>query len=194
MRESIACGLLIACAALFPSQNAAGEEPSRRIVPARRSPQTVGQGTGAHGKPPIRQKQRAHVSSRNAPTRSPANVRPERPSKSQPEWKGGFTAPVDPPTSVARGVESSGEIAPAVTTEPETSDETPVEADQGAFLLPVWSPGFWAMPPGGLTRYLFPSRDFVNPDETLVGTPTGPLGRETDWALHLATLATRPRE
>jgi len=41
------------------------------------------------------------------------------------------------------------------------------EADEGAFLLPTWDRGFWAMPPGGLTRNLIPPRGFINPDETI---------------------------
>jgi len=41
------------------------------------------------------------------------------------------------------------------------------DADEGAFLLPTWDRGFWAMPPGGLTRNLIMPRGFINPDETI---------------------------
>ena len=44
-------------------------------------------------------------------------------------------------------------------------------ADDDAFLRPVWHRGFWVMPPGGLTRYLIPSRVFINPDVTLAPGP-----------------------
>lgn len=169
MREPLACGLLIACAAIFPSQNAAGEEPSRRIVSAYGSPNTVGRATRARGNAAIRPKRRANVPSMNAPTWPPANVRPARPLNTQPAMKGGQSAPVDPPVPVGHGVESFGEIAIDVSADSDKSDATPMEADQDAFLLPVWSPGFWAMPPGGLTRYLFPPRAFVDPDQILMG-------------------------
>jgi hypothetical protein len=168
MREPIACGLLIACAALFPSQNAAGEEPSRRIVPARGSPNTVGRATRARGNASIPPKRRANVPSLNTPTRSPANVRPVPPLNTQPARMGGNPVDAELPRIGGQTVDSLDEIAITVTVDSDKSDVTPVKADQCAFLLPVWSPGFWAMPPGGLTRYLFPSRNFVNPDQTLI--------------------------
>jgi hypothetical protein len=37
----------------------------------------------------------------------------------------------------------------------------------GAFLRPTWDRGFWAMPPGGLTRFLLPAPGFINPEDTL---------------------------
>jgi len=43
--------------------------------------------------------------------------------------------------------------------------------DDGAFLLPIWNRGFWGMPPGGLTRYLLPSRAIINIDEVPVQDP-----------------------
>ncbi len=182
MREPIACGLLIACAAVFPSQNAACEEPSHRIMPTRGSPNTVGRATGARYNPPNPPKCRTHVPTLKAPTRSPANVRPERPSNTRPTMKDGTSAPVDPPVPVGHGVESVGEVAITVTAEPDKSDATPVEADRSAFLLPTWSPGFWAMPPGGLTRYLFPSRQFVNPDQAFMSATNDidAISRATD--------------
>ena len=39
--------------------------------------------------------------------------------------------------------------------------------DEDAFLRPTWDPGFWVMPPGGLTRFLWPSPGVINPEETL---------------------------
>ena len=39
--------------------------------------------------------------------------------------------------------------------------------DEGWFLRPTWDRGFWVMPPGGLTRFLWPSPGFINPEETL---------------------------
>jgi len=38
-------------------------------------------------------------------------------------------------------------------------------------LLPIWNRGFWGMPPGGLTRYLIPSRAIINIDEAPVQDP-----------------------
>ena len=172
MREPIACGLLIACAALFPAQFAASEEPFRRIVPARGSPNQVGRATRAHGKSPIPRKQRAIVPSMNAPTRWPANVRPEWPLNSQPVWKGGKPAPVDPPMPVGNGVESFGEIVPAVTAEPDKSEAAPAEADQSAFLLPILMPSdYWKNPEIpflGLTTNPFPPWSIINPDQTFM--------------------------
>ena len=107
----------------------------------------------------------------NAPTRPPATRRPERPLNAKPARVGGTPVDVEPPRIGGPTVDSFDEIAITVTANAEESDVTSVELDQGAFLLPIWSPGFWAMPPGGLTRYLFPSRSFVNPDQTLMGAP-----------------------
>lgn len=42
--------------------------------------------------------------------------------------------------------------------------------DEGAFLRPTWDRGFLVMPPGGLTRFLWPSPGFINPEETLQQT------------------------
>jgi hypothetical protein len=39
--------------------------------------------------------------------------------------------------------------------------------DEDLFLLPVWHRGFWAMPPGGITRYLLQPPAPVDPDRTL---------------------------
>ena len=47
------------------------------------------------------------------------------------------------------------------------------EVDEGAFLRPTWDRGFWVMPPGGLTRFLWPSPGFINPEETLAVDPVG---------------------
>lgn len=47
------------------------------------------------------------------------------------------------------------------------------EGDEGAFLLPVWDPGFWILAPGGLTRRLLPSGGFINPDQTLAPDRAG---------------------
>jgi hypothetical protein len=160
MREPIACGLLIACAAVFPSQNAAGEEPSRRIVPARGLPNTVGRATGARYNPPNSPERRANSLSMTALTRSPANARPEWPSKSQPESKGGKSAPVDPPVRVGHGVESAGEVAITDTADSGKSHATPAEANQDAYLLPVLVWGYWSdipdSPLTGLTTNPFP--------------------------------------
>ena len=160
MREPIACGLLIACAALFPAQFAASEEPFRRIVPARGSPTQVDRATRAHGKSPIPREYRTNVPSVNAPTRWPAVVRPERPLYSQPEWKGGKPAPVDPPMPVGHGVESAGEVAITDTADSGKSHATPAEANQDAYLLPVLVWGYWSdipdSPLTGLTTNPFP--------------------------------------
>ena len=78
------------------------------------------------------------------------------------------------PTIKARG-EAPGHLSlerPA-SSEIKQDDVVNVEAsvDEGAFLLPTWNRGFWVMPPGGLTRFLIPSRGFINPEETLPSDP-----------------------
>jgi hypothetical protein len=171
MREPIACGLLIACAALFPSQFAASEEPSRRIVPARGSPNHVGRATGARYNPPNPPKRNVRVPSIRVPSQPPPIVGPERPSNAQPASMGGNPVDVKLPRIGGPTVDSLDEIAITVTANTKKSDVTPVKADHSAFLLPVWHPGIWAMPPGGLTRYLIPSQSFVNPDQTLSPGP-----------------------
>jgi len=81
-------------------------------------------------------------------------------------------APMEPLTLGGHAGEPPGEIAITVTADKDGCDSTQAEVDEGAFLLPVWHPGFWVMPPGGLTRYLFPPRGFINPDQTLMSALT----------------------
>ena len=40
--------------------------------------------------------------------------------------------------------------------------------DEAAMLRPTWNRGFWFLPPGGLTRFLIPSRAIINVDEAPV--------------------------
>lgn len=42
--------------------------------------------------------------------------------------------------------------------------------DEDALLLPVLHYGFWAMPPGGMTRYLISPPVPVDPETTCLGT------------------------
>ena len=78
-------------------------------------------------------------------------------------------------------IEANGEkpgessVEQSASSEIENSDVMATEAliDEGALLLPTWDRGFWAMPPGGLTRFLIPPRDFINPEQNL---PPGPSG------------------
>lgn len=82
--------------------------------------------------------------------------------------RAGSPRDADPSQIAGRTGDSLDEIDVTVTVDFDRSEATMVEAEQGAFLLPVWNPGFWAMPPGGMTRFLIPSRTFVNPDQTLI--------------------------
>ena len=78
-------------------------------------------------------------------------------------------------------IEANGEkpgessVEQSASSEIENSDVMATEAliDEGALLLPTWDRGFWAMPPGGLTRFLIPPRGFINPEQNL---PPGPSG------------------
>jgi hypothetical protein len=78
------------------------------------------------------------------------------------------------PTIEAHGQAPStvGEEMPGVA-EVKTEDDRDVRAatDENAFLLPVWHYGFWAMPPGGLTRFLWQPQDPINPESTLAADP-----------------------
>jgi hypothetical protein len=47
---------------------------------------------------------------------------------------------------------------------------------EDTFLLPVWRHSFWAMPPGGITRWLIRPPVPINPDSTLA-TPGQSLAR-----------------
>ena len=42
--------------------------------------------------------------------------------------------------------------------------ETRAAKDAAAMLRPTWDRGFWVLPPGGLTRFLIPSRAIINVD------------------------------
>lgn len=53
--------------------------------------------------------------------------------------------------------------------------EIHVENDEDAFLLPVVHRGFWAMPPGGMTRFLWQPPAPINPTTTLAADPV--MGR-----------------
>ncbi len=43
------------------------------------------------------------------------------------------------------------------------------KAEEAEMLRPIWSPGVFFFPPGGLTRYLFPSRAIINVEQTAPG-------------------------
>lgn len=57
------------------------------------------------------------------------------------------------PPATERATEDDGGFEPVI--------------DEDVVLLPIWHYGFWAMPPGGLTRHLLPPRVPIDPDETL---------------------------
>ena len=40
--------------------------------------------------------------------------------------------------------------------------ESQLSTDAAAMLRPTWDSGFWVFPPGGLTRFLIPSRAIIN--------------------------------
>jgi hypothetical protein len=42
--------------------------------------------------------------------------------------------------------------------------ETRAAEEAAAMLRPTWDRGFWVLPPGGLTRFLIPSRAIINVD------------------------------
>ena len=74
-------------------------------------------------------------------------------------------APGEAPSTV--GVKRPG------VAEVEKEDDGEIQAviDEDAFLLPVWHRGFWAMPPGGMTRFLLQPPVPINPDKTLAADP-----------------------
>ena len=47
-------------------------------------------------------------------------------------------------------------------------DEHRATEDAAPMLRPTWDRGFWVLPPGGLTRFLIPSRAIINVDVTPV--------------------------
>ena len=145
VKGPIACASLIAFSALLPALGAAGDEPAGMIVPAPSSPNTFGWSTRAQDNPPIPQISKVSVPSVESPGRSAAIE--------------------------GHGVDVPDEIAVTPAADSAGDDTIQAEVDEGAFLLPTWDPGFWPMPPGGLTRYLIPARGFINPDVTLAPVP-----------------------
>jgi hypothetical protein len=101
----------------------------------------------------------------------PAHVIPERPRRSEPARNSGNPTSVELPLPGDQPVDSSGKIIITFTAESGECNTEQTEGDQGAFLLPVWDRGFWVMPPGGMTRFLIPSRTFISPDQTLAPGP-----------------------
>jgi hypothetical protein len=78
MRRPIAGASLIACVALFPLQNAAGEEPAGMIGPAPASPNTVGRTIWTHDKPSIPTQPDVIAPSVETPGQPAATSSPER--------------------------------------------------------------------------------------------------------------------
>jgi len=71
--------LLIACAGLFPLQNASGEEPAGMTLAAPASPNTIGRTIWAHGNPSIPTKPDVVVPPFETPGQPAAALSPERP-------------------------------------------------------------------------------------------------------------------
>ena len=172
MRGTTACALLIACTVLFQPPSAAGEKPVRRMEPARRSPNTAGRATRARYTPPTPAKPRNMTSSVGASRRPDAQITPDWPQSAGPARHHAKPAPAKPEPPRDHPADSSGETAVALTIESDGCKTNPADVDADAFLLPVLHPGHWAMPPGGLTRFLWRPRTLVNPDQSL---PSGPV-------------------
>ncbi len=85
------------------------------------------------------------------------------------------------PGVIVPTIEAPGEVPPTVGTERpgeaevKKEDNRDIQAaiDEDAFLLPVWHRGFWAMPPGGMTRYLLQPPVPINPESTLADPVIG---------------------
>ncbi len=76
-----------------------------------------------------------------------------------------FEAPGGAPATLG------GESSEVAEVQKEDGGETPAVMVEDLFLLPVWRYGFWAMPPGGITRYVFQPPVPVDPDSTLAADP-----------------------
>jgi len=171
MRGTIACATLLACTALFPLQSAAEEKPVRSIEPARGSPNTVGRATQARYTPPTPTKPRIKPPSVGALRQPQAKITPDWPQYAGPARYNAKPAPAEPEPPGDHPADVPGETAVALTIESDGCEMTPADVDADAYLLPVLHPGHWAMPPGGLTRFLLPSRALINVDQTLASGP-----------------------
>jgi len=161
VRGPIAFAALIACAALCPTQGAASERPARMIAPARGAPSTAVR--AARSRPA----QSRLAPSIVAPRRQSALAIPERRKIFEVEGNGGHPIPGVPKPTGGHIIDAPAEIDITVNTEDDSCEKTETALDTGAFLLPVRHHGFWAMPPGGLTRYIWAPPGFINPDQIL---------------------------
>jgi hypothetical protein len=104
--------------------------------------------------------------SMSAPRQPSPIVRPEQPREGDAEKKRDTLDQVSPLSTQGHATDNLGDTTTDGSKGSIECDVTPLHTGLDSFLLPVWRPGFWAMPPGGLTRRLIPSRSFVNPDQT----------------------------
>jgi hypothetical protein len=74
-------------------------------------------------------------------------------------------APGEAPSTVGEDIPKVAEVT--------KEDDHDIQAliNEDGFLLPVWYRGFWAMPPGGMTRFLRQPPHPINPDTKLVAHP-----------------------
>lgn len=74
--------------------------------------------------------------------------------------------------AIERPVKAPGKIMlePLGKSENSNSEDAKSQSvvDVAAMLRPTWDRGFWFLPPGGLTRFLIPSRAIINVDEAPV--------------------------
>ncbi len=164
MKAPMTCGLLIVFAALSPAQKGMSEERSRRVVPVRSAPKSVGRPSRARAAPSIPRARRTIVPPITVPGPLAPTGGPKRVGRAAAGSGDEKPLRVEPPQAFVRPADSVDNIAVTCSNDSDESETAPVETDADEFLLPVWNPGFWAMPPGGLTRYLIPSRTFVDPD------------------------------
>lgn len=142
MRRAIIHAALIAAVVLLPATDATAQQAPAMIATAATAPN--GPITAAWTAPP-----------------HPMPQIPATPGAVAAK----FEAPGGEPPNL--GGESS-EVAEVATGDDGESRAVMAEA---LFLLPVWHHGFWAMPPGGMTRYIFLSPVPVDPDSTLAADP-----------------------
>ena len=168
MRKQVIVAAFFACAVLLSPHSSAAEDPRGRRPSHPTSPRAVGTAAPARTSTPIRSGPEERLRTNSERSKRPPVTRKHQQTQGNRAGEKGQRAPRS--TSGCQPG-SFGESPFLFTPEAEIPAGMEKESDVAADLLAIWNGPYWVPPPGGLTRFLWPSPMPINFEATLLRTP-----------------------